>query len=539
MSKAWAFALLLASSASLAKPPKLTVLITVDALSTDVLLRSRPRFKAGFFTLLKDGAFFPQVRFAYAENVTSAGHATLVTGANPWRHGIVGNRVFNRSSGKDEALLSDLNHPVLEAPLAADDVSPENLMAETVADRLREVTQGKGKVVAVSGKARSAIIMAGRLGRAWWFNETVGKFVTGTYYAKEFPAWVKTFNEKKLPDSYFSKEWTLVGKPEDYGGEDDRPFESDWYALGRKFPHPLNGGLPAPGPQSWSAFATSPYMNDVAVKFATAAIESEALGKDDVPDLLAISFSSLDRIYHLYGPYSWEMQDAMIRLDRALDALLSAAEKAAGKGNYTVLLSADHGGAAIPEEWAAMGLPATRVHPNTLAQGLGKELSTRFGAELVIGIEEVDVYLNNKIIQEKKLDAPAVRRAAASWLSRQPQVAVSVARDDLSGLYEHTGLLKALRVGFYPERSGDVLYMLRPFNVLTEEATGTSHGTTYSYDAQVPLILFGKGVKPGIYRQEIPAIDVAPTLSTILEMGAPASAEGQPRAEALGTPAPK
>ncbi len=538
MSKAWAAALLLASSAAIAKPPKLTVLITVDSLSTDLLYRSRPRFKAGIFTLIKDGAIFPAVRYGYAENVTAAGHATLVTGANPWRHGVVGNRIFNRSTGRDEPLLADANHPVLEAPPASDDVSPENLMAETVTDRLREVTYGKGKVISVSGKARSAIIMAGRLGRAWWFNEAVGKFVTGTFYAKEFPTWVKAFNDKKLPDLYFGKEWALSAKPEEYLGEDDRPFESDWYALGRAFPHPLSGGLPAPGPQAYSAFATSPHMNEVTVKFATAAIEGEGLGKDDVPDLLAVSFSSIDRVYHLYGPYSWEMQDTLLRLDKSVEALVAAAEKAAGKGNVTVILTADHGGAAIPEEWAAMGLPAARVHPNTLAQGLSKELSTRFGAELVVGIEEGDVYLNNKVILDKKLEAPTVRRAAASWLARQPQVAVAVARDDLAGLWEHSGLLKALRVGFYPERSGDVLFMLRPFLVLTEETGGTNHGTNYSYDAQVPLILWGKGVKPGAYRQEIPAVDVGPTIAALLEVGSPASAEGQPRAEALGSSQP-
>ncbi len=537
MSKAWICSLLLVSSASFAKPPKLTVFITVDSMGSEVLFRARPRLKAGMTTLLKDGAYFPYVRYGYAETVTAAGHATLATGANPWRHGVGSNRIFNRATGKDEAILSDANHPVLEAPTGTDDVSPENLLAETFADRLREATQGGAKVLSISGKPRSAIALAGRLGQAWWFNEAVGKWVTGTYYAKEFPAWVKTFNEKKLPDGYFGKEWALTLKREEYTGEDDRPFESDWYALGRVFPHPLSGGLPAAGPQSYAALASSPAMNDLTVKFAIAAIEAGPLGKDDVPDLLAISFSSLDRIYHLYGPYSWEMQDAMVRLDKSLGELLTAVEKAAGKGNYLVVLTADHGGAAIPEELAAMGLPAARVFPKVLLQGLNKELSSKFGAELALGIEEVDLYLNAKLMADKKLDAVAVRRAAAAWLTRQPQVAIAVPREDLFGPLEHTGLLKALRQGYHPDRSGDVLFQLRPFHVLTDESTGTSHGTAYSYDAQVPLILYGKGIKPGTYRQEIPAVDIAPTVSTLLETNAPASAEGVPRAEALGTPA--
>ena len=143
--------------------------------------------------------------------VTAAGHATLATGANPWRHGIVSNRVFNRSTGKEESALADANHPVLEAPLSGEDVSPENLMAETLADRLRVATQRRGKAIALSAKGRASIALGGRLGQAYWFNDTVGKFVTGTWYTKEFPAWFKAFNDKKLPESYFGKEWALLG----------------------------------------------------------------------------------------------------------------------------------------------------------------------------------------------------------------------------------------------------------------------------------------------------------------------------------------
>ena len=87
------------------------------------------------------------------------------------------------------------------------------------------------------------------------------------------------------------------------------------------------------------------------VQAAKAAIAAEGLGKDDVPDLLSVSFSATDLIYHHFGPYSWEMQDALVRLDRQIADLLAAAEKAAGgRQNLLVVLSSDHGGAALPEE---------------------------------------------------------------------------------------------------------------------------------------------------------------------------------------------
>ncbi len=518
-----------------AKPPRLTVFIVVDSFGSDVFMKNRPHFKAGLARMILEGALVPTVRYETAETVTSSGHATLVTGANPARHGIVGNRIFNRASGKLEPVFADPGHPALDAPLGNDDVSPMNLLAETLSDRLRASTQLKGKSVSISGKARSAIAMAGRLGDAWWFQEQLGRFVTGTWYRKEAPTWVKTFNDRKVPDTYFAKKWELSLPPKDYVGEDDRPQESDWYGLGKTFPHPLMGGLPTPGPQSYSALASSALMNEVEVEFAKAAIDAEALGKDEVPDLLSVSFSPVDRTYHLYGPNSWEMQDHLIRLDKAIGDLIAAAERAAGgRQNLVVVLSADHGGSAIPEEWAAMGLDGVRVAPSAMVKAVDDELTAKFGLKgAALAIDETDIYLDWKAIADKKLDLVAVRRAGAAALMRLPEVALAVSRDDLAG---SDPMLKALQAGFHPDRSGDVLLVLKPFRVLESEPRGTSHGTPYSYDAEVPLLLWGRGVKSGVFPIKANVVDVAATAAALMELGNPSSCEGHALSDALALP---
>lgn len=526
--------ILVSALAALAKPPRLTLFISVDSFGSDVMLKNKGRFRAGLLKLTNEGAVYPVTTYELAECVTSIGHSSLATGAWPHRHGIVGNKSFNRESGKLEAAFADATHPVLEAPAAVDDVSPLALLAETVSDRLRTSTQLRGKSVSISGKGRSAVAMAGRLGDAWWFHEAVGKFVTGTWYKKEFPTWVHAFNDKKLPDTYQDKRWELFGNAKDYVGDDERPFESDWYGMGKTFPHSLAGGLPSPGPQSYSALASSPMMNEVMVEFAKAAIEGEQLGKDDVPDLLSLSFSSFDRTYHLYGPTSWETQDHVARLDKALGELLAVAERAAGgKQNLLVVLSADHGGANIPEEWASMGLDGVRVPPAALQKGLSAELEKRFGApNLVAAIEEVDVYLDRKAIAERKLDGAQVRRAAAAWLTAQADLQVAVARDDLPG-FDAAGLGERLRNAFHPDRSGDVLMVMKPYHVLESEKAGTSHGTPWSYDSEVPLFLYGKGIRPGVYTTPARPIDVAPTVCAVNEMASPTMSEGHPLSEAL------
>lgn len=532
MVRALALGLVLLATPALAKPPRLTLFISVDAMGSDLLLRTRPRLKGGLGQLLDTGAFYPYARYEYAKARTAPGHTTLATGANPWRHGIVDNRVVERATGKTLGVFHDAAHPALEAPLSAGDVSPANLMAETLADRLRVGTQGRGKAVALSLKARAAIPLAGRLGQAYWFDGTVGKYVTGTWYTKELPEWLKAFNARKLPESYFDKEWALAQPRAEYLGDDDRAFEGEDYGLGRTFPHRLSGGLSAPGPVFYKAFSVTPFAHDVLVQAARAALEGEKLGQDQVPDLLAVSFSATDLVFHQYGPHSWEMQDMMLRLDKAVGELVAAAERAAGgRGNLVIVLAADHGGAAVPEHWASEGLAAQRVNPRVLEKELTQELSTRFKVDVTARVEELDVYLGGAGLA--KADGAAVRRAAAAWLGKQPAVAVAVARDDLATAPNVAGWVEPLRKGYYAERSGDVVFVMKPFHVMSADTEGTNHGTPYSYDTNVPVVFAGKGVRPGVYARQISPTDVAPTAAALMELSMPASAEGQPRDEAL------
>ncbi len=513
-----------------AKPPKLALFISVDSFGSDALQRHRPRFKGGLAKLLNEGAVYPEARYETIECVTAIGHTTLATGAYAHRHGIVGNKHFNRATGKLEAPFSDASHPVLDAPPGNDDVSPVNLLAETVSDRVRAGTNFKGKALALSGKGRSSIAMAGRLGEAWWFHSTTGRFVTGTYYRKEAPAWVKAFNDKRQADAAHGKRWELLAPVKDYTGDDDRPFESELHGMSRVFPHTLTGGLPSPGPEFYSAFSTSPFATELLAEFAKAAIDGEQLGKDDVVDLLSLSFSAVDRTYHLYGPTSWEYQDHLLRFDKVLGDLIAHAEKAAGKGNVLVVLSGDHGGANVPEEWASQGLPGVRLNPDALKPQLNAALEKQLGvANAVAAIEESDVYLSYPAIEAKKADVKAVRRAAAAWLAAQAGIFAATTSDELN----ITSLEKETRNAHFKGRSGDVVFVTQPFTVLESWPKGTSHGQPWSYDANVPLLLWGKGVKAGHYGQQAHPVDAAPTLSALLELNAPSSSEGRVLFEAI------
>jgi predicted AlkP superfamily pyrophosphatase or phosphodiesterase len=514
--------------------PRLVLFIAVDSMGSDEFLRNAPHFTKGFKRLIDGGAFFPDAHYEQLETVTAPGHSILSTGAYPWRTGVIANRFFNRDTGKRESIFSDPEHPVLGAPLSHDDVSPVRLEAETLADRLVLATAGKGHAVSVSAKARAAIAMAGHLGQPYWFNDEVGHFVTGTFYAKELPAWVEAFNAKKPADAYFDKTWTPLLPASAYSGEDDRGYEAQLFGLGRAFPHPVNGGKSQLGRDFYEALEFTPFMDDLIVDAAKAALVGEKLGHHEAPDLLCVSFSPTDHVFHTFGPYSWETQDILARLDRSLAGLIDAATVAAGgKDHLLVVLSADHGGAAVPEEWSKLGLPAGRVDVKTLADGLGQELSKHFGLNPVLGIEEENVYLDERAIAAKQLNGAEVRKAAAAWLAAQPQIAFAVPSDVIDSPPALRGFGPALQRSYFAGRSGDVVFVAKTYQVVGAYQTGAEHGMPYNFDAQVPVLMYGEGIVPGRYLREIHPTDVAPTIAALLGIGMPANSEGVPVLDAL------
>jgi arylsulfatase A-like enzyme len=87
-------------------------------------------------------------------------------------------------------------------------------------------------------------------------------------------------------------------------------------------------------------------------------------------------------------------------------------------------------------------------------------------------------------------------------------------------------------LGFNAERNGNLVVLTEPF-YLVGELSGASHGTPYSYDTHVPLLLLGPGIKSGWYTQPSSPADIAPTLATILKLNPPSNRSGRVLGEAL------
>ena len=292
------------------------------------------------------------------------------------------------------------------------------MLGSTFGDELRLFTGGHGKVFGVSVKDRGAIAMAGHSGKAFWFSKSTGEFVTSSYYADGYPAWVRSWNEAKPTQRYSGKAWSLSGDPETYlfGDQDDRPFETDVAGFGRTFPHSYGAG---DGKYFTTLLTLSPAGDELTLDFAKALMVGEGLGQDDVPDYLSISFSSTDYVGHVFGPSSLECEENLRRLDRTLAQLLAFVDDKVGLSETLIVLSADHGGPEAPEYARSLGADAEYlVFSEEDKAELEAGLAQRFGAgdSLIHGYFHPCVYLDHVALADRGLDADRVAEAVAELI---------------------------------------------------------------------------------------------------------------------------
>ncbi|HEX8355024.1 MAG TPA: alkaline phosphatase family protein [Pyrinomonadaceae bacterium] len=531
-----------------ARRPRLVLLIAVDQFRYDYLERFGDLFGAGGVgRLLREGATWAECNYDHVPTETAPGHATMMTGAWPAETGIIANDWYDRAEGKRVNNVQD----DAVRPLGGGDKesasSPRNLLASTLGDQLKLASAGRSRVVGISSKNRGAILPAGRMAdAAYWYSTQTGQFVSSTYYFERLPDWVARFNAARPADKLFGARWERLLPAAEYerrAGPDDPPWEKGTDKRSYVFPHVLDGGLQAPGPAFYSALDYSPYSNDLVLSLAEAALANERMGEDADTDLLTVSFSANDIVGHRYGPYSHEVMDITLRLDRQVARLLDAVEARVGLANTVVVFTADHGVAPSPEHSAALRLPGGRVRVTDVLTAVRNRIRARYGksAERDTTEDYIQIYSNGHIyFNRAALERDGVRqeeieRVAGEAALTVPGVSRYFTRTQLAAGAVSPGDAVARRVlhGYNPRRSGDVVVIQEAYKYLSDYVSIANHGTPYRYDTHVPLVIMGGGVAPGRYLQPSTPADIAPTLARILNGEPPSNAVGRVLSEAI------
>lgn len=500
---------------------RLVLLIAVDQFRFDYLRRFRTDYTDGFRRLLTDGAVFTNANLEHYPTVTAIGHSTMLTGATPSVSGIIGNDWFERETGTTVTSVSDSTVTLVGVP-SGQGASPRRLLVSTVGDELRMASPapkgsaGAPRVFGVSLKDRSAILPAGHgADAAFWWDTKSGSFVTSTYYLPDVPEWVRAFNAGRSWNTETGATWTALAAPK---------------MLLRQLPAERGAAL-------YEAIYGSPFGNDLLLDFTEELLRHEQIGARNSTDLLSVSFSSNDSVGHTYGPDSPQVRDIAVRTDQSIGRLLTLVDKTIGLDRTLVAFTSDHGVAPLPEWLHERGMPGGRITAKELFDPMQQALAAAFGdGNWLLATAGSSPYLNDGLIEKKRLDPSAVRRVAAAAAASVPHVARVYTRDQLlRGEVANDRIGNRLVRGFNARRSGDLEIILEPYWI--RQAQGATHGTPYSYDAHIPLVLMGRRIKPGEYAEAVALNDLAPTLATLAGVEIPSGSVGRVLTEAL-RPAP-
>jgi predicted AlkP superfamily pyrophosphatase or phosphodiesterase len=530
---------LLIAPFSQAAAPKLVLQITVDGLRGDLLQRYSANLDSGGFNyLLENGAVFTNAHYLHANTETIVGHTTLATGATPAVHGMVGNVWYHADSGELGYNIEDPNAPLLPTRASSSEGaqvdpaqqqarskgrSPRGILAPTIADTLSISLPGDAKIFGVSGKDRSAVAMAGHSGTAYWYSTNNGDFQTSRYYMEEYPQWAEEWNKQRKAESLGGSHWQLLLQRDEYllGEQDDRPYEIDLKGYGKTFPHAFGEKT---HPLFFTRVLVSPEGDRLLTDFAKALIDAEQIGEDSVTDYLSISFSSVDAVNHFFGPSSLENEDTVLQLDRTLDDLFQYVDSRIGLENTLIVLSADHGMAEMPEYASERGYPAQRLYAHEVL-AMARELAVRqFGdGTLVKEFYRPYLYLDKEALENQNLDRQTVTAKLARALTGIPGIRAAVPSAEAADYRE-----PSVAHNHHSSRSGDIYIYPEPYWFLFEKGPiGVMHGSPWSYDQHVPVVFAGPGIAAAQISRLIHPIDVAPTLAALLNIPAPAAAQGK------------
>ena len=455
------------------------------------------------------------VEYSYAGTHTAPGHTAIFTGLPPSGSGVGANQAWTAERGV-RSIIDDGEHEIFG--LADAFASPEIIRVDSVADALRRKHGDKTKIVGLSFKDRGAVLTTGRdPDLALWYEKRIGRITSSNYYSDALPEWVSSWIAKNPTSNYYT-DW-IPGDPENLErllGPDDAAGEADYQGLGTTFPH--NPGTTRDPNRTFRAM---PQSTDYLLELARVSVDELGLGEDDVPDLLVLSISSADYSGHVFGPDSWEYVDNLIRIDAAVGQFIAELEQ---KTSVAVLITSDHGGVHLPEisqtEWPDAG----RIYPDVLPEQMNEALVEVLGPGDWVGPYLAPfVYLTAAACTPDKRDLAVTTLIDA--LQSLPEVHAAYDLRTAAGWDEDPDPIKRSVALSIPDPDMGAVFLVPGRGSVTDEGfergKGTSHGSPWSYDRQVPVVFAGPGVVHTSSTEPLAQDRVAPTLCKLLGVTPP------------------
>lgn len=486
-------------------PPGLVVGIMVDGLQQRHLDLLWNVFDTdGFKRIVEKGAVLPQMQY----NIVSAGNAsdiaTIMTGTTPYYHGVTGNKYFNRKTKEVESVLLDIYQSGIGTDLK---YSAQNLLSSTFGDELK-LAHPNSKYYAIAINPEDAIMMGGHTASSVaWIDETTKKWVTTTYYERGLPSSAYDMNTGEGFSYLANQIWSPL-------------FPIDQYLLPPSDKNSPKGFeyFPIKGYQRYS-LKNTPAANSLVTQLALQIMEKEQLGKDSSPDLLMLQFSVRPINEHTPALTSAEKEDMYYRLDKEIGYLLTRIEKEVGIGNALVFLTSNQTNIHSPAELGYNKIPAGYFHADRSMALLNVYLMALYGYEKwVEGYYGKNIFLDRRKLEEKKINLREMQQVVADFMPEFEGIQAAFTASQISNLGgDVTNEMMRIRNSSQKNSAGDITLTLLPgwIEVDDNEKPVGESGAPVSY---VPLYMYGWNIAPQKVAGTYQITDIAPTLSTILNI---------------------
>ncbi|MCG6188870.1 alkaline phosphatase family protein [Maribellus maritimus] len=515
------------STTGVQSQPKVAVGIVVENMRPDYIQRYWNKFQSnGFKKLYTQGAVCSNINITQHIQSYASGTATLYTGVNPSIHGIIDKTWYDRLKEKELDCTEDNYYFTVGADTDAGNASPVKLLSNTITDNLKILTLGKSKVFSVAMNRESAIFSAGHSAdAAYWFDVESGRMISSSFYVSTFPDWVRIYNSENQPEMYSYRNWTTLLPETSYNESvaDDYILEKGYYDKWNTFPHTISKYIKRS--EDFRPLKTTPYANLIVKDFTLRLMENEDIGSDNATDFISVVFSSMDYENVSFGPASMEMEDTYLYLDQYIGELISAVEKKYGKNNVLFFLTANTS-TSYPVNYLKeeFNLPVDNFMPESAIALLTSYLNIAYGeAKWIEHYTDLQVYLDHDLIEKNKLDLNNMRDVTSNFINQFEGVQVALPAYQLEQGSSANGLLAPLYKSYSKGRSGDFLYVLK-------EGWQPSYKykkVNYTDQSHIPLVFYGAKIQPMNINEKYFAVDLVPTLATLLNIPLPDKCQGK------------
>lgn len=494
--------------------PKLLVTVIVDQLRTDYLEAFTPLYgENGFKKLLQQGLVYSNASYSFSPIDRASAITSLVTGTQPYYHGITGTMWLDKKSLRPVYCIEDQQ---FEGIFTADRVSPQNIATSTFLDELKLATKGKSLVFSVSPFAEASVLAGGHAANgALWIDDENGKWCTSSFYTQSNASWLRAINALLSPAFVATNTVWEASSPLSanfnffMSGDNQIPFK-----------HKFNTA------DNYCEFKTSGLVNEQVTQLALQCIRGNAMGGDAVTDIMSITYYAGTFNHAPVSDCQMELQDTYVRLDAEIGKLITELEKTIGKKNVLFVLTST---GCCDEEainYSRYNIPTGNVDISRTSNLLNMYYGALWGSDKYIeSTYHNQIFLNHKLLEQKRISLKEATDRAQEFLCQLSGIRNIYTAQQL--ITDTNQQIEKIRKGFHPEHYGDIIIEVSPgWNLQNPDYN--QNKTFRSSFIPFPIIIYGLNNNAQKISDAVSVEQIAPTVSKIIRIRAPNACSLQP-----------